>query len=224
MFRHEYKYLIDSVQKGVINIKSASIMKKDCHIENGAYTVRSLYFDDEFDTCLADNLSGTDSRSKYRIRFYNNDTSFISLEKKYKKQGLCLKETCRITHDEAQRIIKGEILNIDDSMSETKKRLLTELFIKGMKPKIIVTYTRTPFIYEGGNVRITLDDNISSSNDIDRFLFCDYINRPVQAKGQSLLEVKWDEILPKFIKETLKIEKLNWTAFSKYMIARTYHL
>lgn len=224
MLRHELKYKIDNIQKNILDIKASSIMKRDIHTYNGFYVVRSLYFDDEFDSCLDDNLSGANPRSKYRIRFYNKDTSYISLEKKTKNNNMCKKESCALSIDETKKLINGEVISLDDNMDATKKLLLTELFIKGLKPKVIVTYTRKPFIYEGGNVRITLDDAISSSNDIEHFLNCDYVTRPIQEVGQSLLEVKWDEVLPSFIKDSLKIEQLNWTAFSKYMMARTYHL
>ena len=82
-YRHEYKYLIDSGQRAVTLIKARGLMKPDPHAgKDGSYIIRSLYFDDRNDTCFFQNEAGTDPRAKYRIRYYDDDTSFIRLEKK----------------------------------------------------------------------------------------------------------------------------------------------
>jgi hypothetical protein len=91
-------------------------------------------------------------------------------------------------------------------------------------PKVIATYERIPFVYSGGNVRITFDRKLTSSNELNRFLSGDYMERPVLAAGNSIMEVKWDEVMPRHIKDTLKLENLNWTAFSKYSMCRRFHL
>ena len=99
-----------------------------------------------------------------------------------------------------------------------------EIQLRGLVPKVIVTYERVPFIYSGGNVRVTFDRNIASSPELDRFLSGDYAQRPVMPCGHSILEVKWDEIMPRHIKDTLKLEGLTWMAFSKYFMCRMFHL
>ena len=45
---------------------------------------------------------------------------------------------------------------------------------------------------------------------------------PVLAAGQQLMEVKFDEYLPAFIKENLETGKLQQTSFSKYYLCRKY--
>jgi hypothetical protein len=105
-----------------------------------------------------------------------------------------------------------------------KKKLFTEVQIRGLTPKVIVTYERMPFIYSGGNVRITFDRKITSSVELNKFLSGDYNERPVLEMGKSILEVKWDEIIPRHIKDTLRLENLEWTAFSKYYMCRKFHL
>ncbi len=224
-WRHEYKYMIDAVQDAILTVKAGGILCKDPHVrEDGTYLIRSLYFDDRKDSCLAENLSGSDPRSKFRIRYYNDDTSRISLEKKSKKRGMCLKEDCRLTIDECQMLMNGCMPGITEEIASGKKCLLTELQIRGLIPRTIVTYERMPLIYSAGNVRVTFDRKITSSEDVGKFLSGDYIQRPVLPKGHSILEVKWDEIIPRHIKETLRLERLEWTAFSKYYMCRRFHL
>ena len=224
-YRHEYKYMIDARQEGILQVRASGVTQRDPHVRNdGTYLIRSAYFDDIYDTCLMENLGGTDPRSKFRIRYYNSDTGRILLEKKSKVRGMCLKESCKISADECEQFLHGEIPGFDASASATKKVLFTEVQLRGLTPKVIVTYERIPFIYGGGNVRITFDRKITSSNEIFRFFSGDYVERPILPCGQSILEVKWDEIMPRHIKDVMLLESLKWTAFSKYYMCRMLHM
>ena len=147
----------------------------------------------------------------------------MKLEKKSKVRGMCLKESCALTPEECERMLRGEFVAAMPEDSAVRKRLLTEINIRGMMPKTIVTYERVPLVYSGGNVRITFDRRITSSEDLRHFLTADYTERPVLPPGQSILEVKWDELMPGFIRENLKMEDLHWLAFSKYFLCRTIH-
>lgn len=224
-FRHEYKYFLDPPQKEILQIKANTLLMKDSHTnEDGKYKIKSLYFDNIGNECLKDNLYGSDPRAKFRIRYYNNNLSRIVLEKKYKKRGMCYKQSIPITIEECKEFMKGHIPTISNDDSSLKIELLSEMATKGLIPKTIVTYVRTPYVYPAGNVRITFDEDITSSNDISHFLEEKYIQRPVFGLGQSLLEVKWDELLPKHIQDVLCLENLNWTAFSKYYMCRLFEI
>ena len=103
------------------------------------------------------------------------------------------------------------------------KQLLLEMQEKNMRPKVIVEYVRYPFAERNGNVRITFDEAISSSNEIESFLDRNITVRPIMEKGQGIMEVKWDEFLPDYIKETMQLDSLNWNSFSKYYLCRKYN-
>jgi len=224
-YRHEYKYLIDPRQEALLRLKAGAVLTRDPHVgPDGTYLIRSAYFDDLDDSCLSENLGGSDPRSKFRIRYYNQDTGRIQLEKKSKRRGICLKEACAITRRECEIFLSGAVPAFTPEEPEIKKRLFTEIRLRGLRPVTIVTYERIPFIYAGGNVRVTFDRKLSSSGELGRFLSGDYARRPVFPVGQSLLEVKWDEVLPRHIRETLLTENLSWTAFSKYYMCRVVHL
>ena len=224
-YRHEYKYVIDAGQEAILRVRMAGILRPDPHTdETGSYVIRSVYLDDCFDSCLNDNLLGAEPRSKFRLRYYGDDPSSIRLEKKIKRSGLTQKESCPLTLREAETLLSGGYPAAAPDAPALEKRLLTEVLQRGLAPKTIVTYQRMPLIYDGGNVRVTFDRMLSSSNEIDRFLSRDYVTRPVLPAGQSILEVKWDELLPPFIREALQLEALHWTAFSKYYFCRIVHL
>ena len=223
-WRHEYKYMINAKQESILTVRAMCVLSRDPHVrKDGTYLIRSLYFDDMNNSCLAENLSGADPRSKFRVRYYNTDTNRLLLEKKSKSRGMCLKESCNLTIDECMFLMRGGFPMITCDMPDVKKKLLSEVEIRGLFPKTIVTYERVPFVYSGGNVRVTFDRNITSSEDIELFTAGNYKQRPILPCGHSILEVKWDEILPKHIKETLQVEGLEWTAFSKYFMCRKFH-
>ena len=224
-YRHEYKYVINSQEEQILMICASGVLTRDDHVnEDGNYVIRSLYFDDYSDTCLNENRAGPDPRSKFRIRYYNGDTSRLRLEKKSKRKGMTLKESCTITQEECQTFMRGEVPQVHNKMDETKQKLFLEMQLRGLIPKVIVTYERIPFVYQAGNVRVTFDKNLTSSTDVSEFLTGNYTTRPIFPMGKSILEVKWDEIFPLHIKNVLKLESLQWTAFSKYAMCRIYHL
>ena len=222
-YRHEYKYRIDSCQAALLEARAAAILQRDSHVEKtGNYVVKSHYFDDYQDSCFWENEDGYNERFKFRIRYYDNRTDYIRLEKKSKRNGMTRKESCVITEEMCRSFMAGHIPQVQEDMSLIMKELFTEMRLRNLIPKVIVIYERRPYIYKAGNVRITFDRSIASSNDISHFLDANVVVRPVMQKGESLLEVKWDEVMPEFIYQNLALHELQWTSFSKYYCCRKY--
>ncbi|MBO5302436.1 MAG: polyphosphate polymerase domain-containing protein [Lachnospiraceae bacterium] len=222
-YRHEYKYVLNHAQAVVLEKLVSGLLQADSHAnEKGVYLIKSLYFDDYANSCYYENENGTDPRSKFRIRFYNNNTQKIKLEKKSKVRGMTRKESCSLTLAECQQMMHGKIPETNTQMSKIKISLFTQMRLKNMQPKVIVIYERKPFIYQAGNVRITFDRNICSSNLVEHFLEENIPVRQILSVGESIMEVKWDEFLPKYIKDFLQLGQLQWSSFSKYYLCRKY--
>lgn len=223
-YRHEYKYICDAMQRAVLKTRVSGIMKKDSHAgADGSYRIRSLYFDDLEDRCYYENESGIGERDKYRIRIYNNDKSRITLEKKSKNRGMTLKISCSITEEVCRQLMSGRAVLITEDMTDKQKELLLEMRYKGMRPAVIVEYVRYPFVEANGNVRVTFDEAVSSSNAIMDFFKPDICIRPILEKGQGILEVKWDEYLPDYLKNHIQLDSLQHSSFSKYYLCRRYN-
>ena len=80
-------------------------------------------------------------------------------------------------------------------------------------------YDRRAFIYEPGNVRITLDRNLRMSGQVEKF--GKEMITFFHTKGwQNVLEVKYDEFLPDFIAQLIEIGNMRQISFSKYQICR----
>ena len=165
--------------------------------------------------------AGLSKRFKWRIRYYGNDLNYIVLEKKEKLEGRCHKKSCKITVDEYNQIVSGEIL---DLVYETKKTLIKELvadmLIYDYRPKIIIDYERIAYVEEITNVRITFDMKISASYELEKFLDGDYQNFYVLPSGMNVLEVKFDYILPSHIRSIVESYGFKQGSFSKYYYGR----
>lgn len=224
-FRHELKYEISNAQQVLIKSRIKGLMPIDEHTgDNGRYNIRSLYFDDYNNRCYYENENGVEPREKFRIRIYNHSTDRIMLECKRKEKGKTYKTFCPLTTEQTKTLMKGEYLR-DIALLPPLLQKLTLLMMKDrLRPVVIVEYDRIPYVYKNGNVRVTLDMNISSSCDISSFLDENILKRPVLPMGHSLLEVKYDEYLPDFIYNNLQLNSLRQTAFSKYYICRKYTL
>jgi len=222
IYRNELKHIIDAADKAAICANLRAVAKPDVHAgPTGQYFIRSLYFDSIADKALREKIDGVNEREKFRIRYYNYDPSVIHLEKKVKRNGLGYKISADLTAEEAQRIVNGDTL----WMASSGRGLLIELYSKmkseGLRPKTIVDYTRIPFVYAPGNVRITIDENIRTGLNCTDFLNPDCITIPA-AENLILLEVKWDEYLPTIIHQAIQVKNRRSTAFSKYQICRIY--
>lgn len=198
-----------------------AVAQPDIHTIDNNYEIRSLYFDSLSDKALREKLDGVNIREKFRIRYYNGDTSCIRLEKKYKRGNLGSKTSAFLTEKEAAEIVNGHF----DWMRKHPEPLIRELYNKIMtqrlRPKTIVDYTREPYIYPSGNVRITIDYHLRTGLFHTDFLNPDCPTVPIK-DAPVILEVKWDAWLPDIIRNAVQLENRRCTAFSKYAACRMY--
>ncbi len=219
--RHEVKHEINASDLLILRQRLRAVMKPDSHAVNGRYMIRSLYFDNLDDKALREKLDGVSIREKYRIRLYNNDPSTIRLERKFKQGALGCKTAVSLTPEQAQAIADGDIEWMSRSTDEVILGFYTRIKNEGLKAKVIVDYTREPFVFGPGNVRVTLDYGIRTGLSCTDFLNPDCVTVPI-ANSPCILEVKWDNFLPDVIRDAVQLENRRSTAFSKYAASRMY--
>ena len=107
---------------------------------------------------------------------------------------------------------------------ETEEPLLLEfcalMMTRLFSPKVIIDYERTAFTEPLTHIRITLDRNITASFACSSFTDGSYLQIPLQQIHQNILEVKFDEILPGWLKNMIGIPGIRQTTFSKYYLGR----
>lgn len=220
-YRHEWKHEINLSDMIAIRQRLKAVAQTDTHAVNGSYEIRSLYFDNLSDKALREKLDGVNKREKFRIRYYNRDTSLIHLEKKSKNGGLGTKECTVVTKEQAQAIVDGNYT----WMAHTGEPLIEDLHYKmttqQLRPKTIVDYTREPYIFSAGNVRITMDYDIRTGLLCTDFLNPECVTIPA-GNAPIILEVKWDAYLPDIIRDAIQLGSRHPCAFSKYAACRIY--
>lgn len=228
-WRHEYKYFSPELLLDELEKRCSVILQKDRNVgEQGFYHIRSIYFDDMYNTCYYENENGTDPREKFRVRIYNNSDSRISLELKQRKMGKCHKLSCLLPRARLDALINFDFHNPcllpkeDDSY--IYKKFYAQILSRNLHPVNIVCYDRVPFVNRIGNVRITFDRNIRSADDFKNFFSGSLATRPILPDGTNLLEVKFDELLPDYIYDVLSSEKIKQTSFSKYYLCRKFNM
>ena len=221
-YRHEWKHEISWADLISIRQRLRTFAQPDPHAADGKYLIRSLYLDNMNDKALREKVDGVNRREKFRIRYYNGDPrAVMHLEKKSKLNGLGTKYSAPLTVAEAQKIVDGDI----DWMMDSPHPLIQELYCKmrsqGLKPMTIVDYTREPYIYRPGNVRVTFDYDIRTGLRSTDFLNPDCVTIPAGDAG-IILEVKWDDFLPSIIRDAVQTPGRRVCAFSKYAQCRIY--
>ncbi|TCO69833.1 polyphosphate polymerase domain-containing protein [Marinisporobacter balticus] len=219
--RHELKYFINMHEYRYLKERLLGSLKRDQHglIDDG-YHIRSLYFDDVYNSAFNEKELGVFKRKKYRIRIYNITDQSIKLEKKSKYGMYINKDTINITKNEFYKLLEGK----NEFLIQSNRRMLEEFYVeiktKLLKPVVIVDYEREAYILEAGNVRITFDKNLSVGiNSFDIF-DKNIAMKTIFDKPIMIMEVKYDSFLPNHVRNLLQIDHHNISAASKYVMCK----
>lgn len=226
-YRYELKYIINYQEYALIRSRVRSVLSHDAHADDGgAYTVRSLYFDDFNNSAYSDKYAGILKRAKHRIRTYNHSDKKISFEKKNKYGQYNYKISAPMTKDQVHSVVQGDYGALLESPNELLKVFYHECVSNLMRPRVIVDYEREPYTMEAGDVRITFDRNIRAG--ADTFDIFDGSLPMIEAlePGVLVMEVKFTEFLPTIVRQILPSEIANYTEVSKYVLCcdKTNHL
>lgn len=223
-FRHELKYQIGYAQYMELRNRLRTIMQSDIHTgADGRYLIRSIYFDNYMDKALREKMYGVPRREKFRIRYYNDDFSYLTLEKKIKDNDLCMKVDARLTERECRELLEGRTEWMREHSSPLVQELYAKMSCQLLRPRVLVSYIREPYIYRAGNVRITFDSHIRTTLYHRNFLEEQVVDIDTAGEPQDMiLEVKFDAFLPEIIRRLIQTNTLRQTAFSKYAACRQF--
>lgn len=223
-YRHELKYSVSFADYISMRTRLKAVMRSDPHAgSDGRYLVRSIYFDNSDDKVLREKIDGVNNREKFRIRYYNDDLSYIILEKKTKTDRLSTKDGVVINEEEFRKILSGDFSFMRDHDADLVKELYAKMSYQRLKPRLLVSYIREPYTYDAGNVRVTFDSKIRTSL-FDR-VFIDRKMSDISATDSPqdmILEIKYDAFLPEIIQDMIQVPELRQQAFSKYGASRRF--
>ena len=218
MERYELKRYITYQQYLIMRQRARAVMQTDPYsTPDGDYLITNVYFDDMYDTGYFEKTDGVARRSKFRMRAYNNDPSYIVMECKAKQADRIEKTQYRLTAEQADAILAGDtdvLAGIGDPLC---RDITARMKGRGLKPVVGVRYRREAYIYPVCNVRITFDMELHASTDlrvVDQDNGC-----PVFMDNRGIMEIKYDDFIPEHLTRLFRNEAPKM-AMSKYVLCR----
>ncbi len=210
--RHELKYIISFRDYYELKTRAMTFMRHDEHGNDGKYFIRSLYFDDIMLSDYNQKMDGWSRRRKYRIRIYDLSDEVIKFEIKDKYDSCISKVSSVISYDEYKSLINGDFDFISDMIFSNSdngsRKALRMAFIdnasKILSPQVVVDYNREVFICDEGNVRMTFDMDLRAGLASGDIFDPELVTVPAYEEGCMILEVKYDDYLPDYIRQMLR--------------------
>jgi len=218
--RYELKYWVpDDAMPNVLTFLG-HFMRHDAHMPAGRpYKVTSLYFDTRNCTAYYEKYDGDNSRDKYRIRFYNNDTSRLFFEIKSKRGSFVTK---------IRRVIRNDN-PIDEVVDGLRRGLYDDVvpdfafYTRRMDfhPSVWTSYRRVAYVgINDPDLRITFDHklagDVASAYEEGSFEF-----EPVTFSEWSprrVMEIKYHSFFPFWLENLMRELNIAQEPISKYGI------
>jgi len=229
IMKFEYKYIVPIERLPELRTLISPFMVADTHMNMGGpegYTVRSIYFDTFQYDDYYEKISGIKIRKKIRIRGYNgqNHKNIVFLEIKRKNEKRVRKHRAPVKFKNLKNLlISGDterfvltIKGFKDAI-EDSRQFLFHMYKKSLRPVVLVIYEREA--YHGtfdNSMRITFDKNLRSTihPDIQELYQEEHIKYSIP--NHFVLEVKFFNIFPSWLKPVIASLNLRLQAFSKY--------
>lgn len=218
-YRHELKYLISLPDWALLQTRLAGVLSRDPNTgPTGEYWIRSLYFDDYWNSAYEDKEAGVLTRCKYRLRVYNCQDTVIHLERKSKYGQYIRKESAPVTRQQAEALLAGDVAFLEKNPHRLLQEFYFEYTARIMRPRVIVDYDREPFVMDSGDVRITFDKHVRAGFGRMELFDPRLPVLEVLPADRMILEVKYTEFLPKLVRGLLPPRASQFTAASKYTL------
>lgn len=218
VWRTEEKYLLDYAHALRLREKLACLMDADAFGPEG-YRVRSLYFDSFHNIDYAEKDAGVRRRKKIRLRIYDEDQPDAKLELKEKNGDLQHKSSLLLSREQALALCDGERSFLLDIGSETALRLYSLMTLGFYQPAALIEYDRRAYTWDAFSTRLTFDSRVRGS-ELDLRLYEKDLPWFTVLDDQVLLEVKYNQVLPRVLSQVLDHENLHRVSVSKYASGR----
>lgn len=223
VYRHEEKFLLRYPQYVELKQLLTPLMHRDLNAgADGSYTVRSLYFDRADNRDYHEKVNGVDRRQKLRMRIYGETPDKVKLEIKKRRDDGIYKETVTISRAEAERLLHSlpECEFLREHQTEAASHAYALLRSEGYRPAVIIDYDREAFTLPFYKIRVTFDRRVRAARRIEEFMIPQCGMIPVLPADEIILEVKYNHMLPDFLRRALSSVPAQSMAVSKYQLSR----
>lgn len=195
--RKELKFFLDISQYNFFKKKILTFSKEILYNENKISKVNSIYFDTLSKSSYYQKTYSHLDKVKYRLRYYDNQSNKIKLEKKIKINQVGYKEIKKYEKKDYPTIIKR----------------LNNL---GLKPYLLVKYDRESYMV--GSTKICIDSNVKATR-VSNNLSNSNNLRAIIPSSKKILEVKTNSDHNPNVLEILKLCNLFNISISKYALS-----
>ena len=218
--RYELKFYINGELHEAICEMIAPYMRLDQHSEgkeDRQYSVRSLYLDNNLWDSYYENLDGLMTRRKLRIRAYGAGESSHFMEIKKKVNSAVIKRRLPVHRDFFPRMLAGDF----DRDKDKNGFLSNFCFLKdhlNLKPQVLIEYEREAYMgIDASKTRVTFDRNVRAASCPHAMLYPEFTSwNEVFQEGSIILELKFDGMMPRFLREIVRELNLSHEPISKY--------
>lgn len=223
-YRFEFKYPVSSAQGQMLEQEIiAAGLYRDSHAtyDDGSYDVTSLYYDSYNLFDFDEKVGGFRERKKVRLRIYEpylENSSYGFLEIKHKFGMRNRKSKIKLTREDLDAfLLEGKRVLLERAWQESEQNvkdiILSHLIRRSVRPTAFVTYRRSAYATPDTSIRITFDRELhtkgSENLSVHEFLL------PV-APNVTIMEVKYQDLLPHWMKRVILSHNLKHRPFSKY--------
>ena len=220
-FRHEIKLLLTQADYRLMSARLSALLMHDENAgEDGEYFIRSLYFDDASHMAYREKLSGVADRKKYRLRIYNHSDLVIKLECKEKRGDRIKKRAVSVPRAAADGMTHGDFSQLYESDDTLCREILSLAKGRGLAPSVVVDYDREAYVHPVGNVRLTFDKALHAGISGADIFNKELVTVPIFPDESVIFEIKYDELLPTYIRDLVSTSHGERIALSKFCLCR----
>lgn len=222
--RFELKYLITMKQAERFKADLRTFLVPDDHgINQGRYSLTSLYYDSPDLRCYWEKEHGIKFRRKLRMRLYDNGQVItgetpVFVEIKQRVDRVTQKRRALLSYREALLLCNDrQIPNHDPADEAVIEEIDAFLWQYNLRPTSIVRYDRQAFMgsdYDPG-LRVTFDTMLTAQAH-PLHLHETHLSLPILPGNYVVMEIKVNDRIPTWLVSLIGAHNLQMTRVSKY--------
>jgi len=229
--RFELKFLIPvGVKEQLLNQIKFALLPDSHGDDRGGYLISSLYYDTRDLEAYWEKLDGVLQRQKFRLRYYGGSEGGLGaafFEIKHRYNSCVSKERLRLpselaegllSHEAELEALGGAVEQPTLAQSAMLSRLLRFHHRRQLVPALIVAYRREAWVgKDDPSLRVTFDHLITCHPSDDYLSPGTRVGVPTLDPRRLVLEIKFDQSLPRWLQQRLVLEELRPIRYSKYV-------
>lgn len=216
--RYEIKYVVHRQVAERFKAHLGPYMQRDPHLDrmNSGYRVNSVYFDSADYRFFWEKVEGVRFRRKVRIRSYGKEPGEDAFLEIKQKIGMTTQKRRSVYpwSELIDQLVARSPGSLQGKVGEEVELLVCE---HGLKPKILVVYDRDAYMgVTEKTLRVTFDSNCRYRQtrlfDLDSIGNARYFLHP----SLRIIEIKFDNLIPRWLVSLIRKFELDPTRISKY--------